>query len=554
MIKSRTIYFKNFSRFREIGSILIKHGFGFLFDNTSLRKFLPFHKHVIDENLISYTSPQRLRMAFEELGPTFIKLGQLLSVRPDLLDQAYIEELEKLQNDVEPIPFEQVIEVCQQNGIDIYREFLSFERDPIAAASIAQVHRARLLSGEDVVIKIQRPGIEKVILTDLEILLDISRILEKKTSWARFYQLNKVVEELREAILAELNFLTEAENIDTFRRNFQGHKNIHIPRVIKEYTTRQVLVMEYLEGIKISDFETLRKSRLNHRRIAENLVDILYNQIYIHGFFHADPHPGNIAVAEDESIILYDFGQVGHLDNVLKENCLDLLISMVRYDVNGVTRALLRIGEETQHVSREELRRDVSKLQKKYYGMPLGQINIGEAMAEILELFMHYRVRVPAELSLLAKMLMTIEGIISQLDPNISIVEIAEPYGRRAVMQRYKPDRLKSSMENLVFDYSRLLQDLPNSLEALIHLINEGELKIKMEHVNLPRATAKFDIMSNRLSLAIILAGIIVGTALIYDSAQPALFGKFSLAEFGFVTATILGLFLAYSILKSGKY
>lgn len=554
MIIKKSIYFKNFGRFREIGSILIKHGFGFLFDNTSLRKFLSFNKEVIDENLISYSSPQRLRMAFEELGPTFIKLGQLLSVRPDLLDQAYIEEFEKLQNDVESIAFEQVVEVCQQNGIDIYREFLSFDRDPIAAASIAQVHKAKLINGEDVVVKIQRPGIEKIIFTDLEILLDISRILERKTSWARFYQLNKVVQELRQAIISELNFLSEAENIETFIRNFQGHKNIRIPRVIKKYTTRQVLVLEYLEGIKISDFETLQKSKLNHRRIAENLVDILYNQIYIYGFFHADPHPGNLAIAEDESIIVYDFGQVGHLDNILKENCLDLLISMVRYDVNGVTRALLKIGEETQHVNREELRRDVSKLQKKYYGMPLGQINIGESLTEILELFMHYRVRIPAELSLLGKMLMTIEGIISQLDPSISIVDIAEPYGRKAVMHRYKPDRLKSGLENLAFDYSRLVQDLPRSAESLIHLINEGELKIKMEHVNLPRATAKFDIMSNRLSLAIILAGIIVGTALIYDSAQPALFGRFSLAEFGFVTAMILGLFLAYSILRSGKY
>jgi len=245
---------------------------------------------------------------------------------------------------------------------------------------------------------------------------------------------------------------------------------------------------------------------------------------------------------------------VGVIDEVLKEHCIDLLLGMVRYDVNGVTRALLSIGISSQYVNREELRRDVAKLEQKYYGLPLAQIRLGVALAELLELSTRYQVRIPAELSLLVKMLMTIESIISQLDPQLSIVDIAEPYGRRVMLKRYSPSHIKSGLQRIALDYGRVIKDFPRDIENILSLIGEGEFKIKIEDINLNRMTAKFDVMSNRLSLAIIVASIIIGTSLIAEKMNSSIMKTLPVVELGFMAAMILGLFLAYSIIKSGKY
>lgn len=548
-------HLNHIARYREIGNVLIKHGFGFLFDQFSLRRITGLGKLKRwgrkDE---SCGNPRRLRYALEELGPTFIKLGQLLSIRPDLLGPEYITELEKLQNEAPPIAYEEVLGVCMQNGLDIEGKFLYVNPEPLAAASIAQVHAAVLKSGARVVLKVQRPGIEKVIERDLLILADMGRLLEKRTAWGRLYKLSEIVDELSTALRKELKFDQEGRNADTFYRNYRHDPHVLIPRVYWEYSSRQVLTMEYLEGIKISDIAALRKANFTTAEIAENLLAALFTQIYERGFFHADPHPGNIAISAGGQIIFYDFGQVGVLDDVLKEYCIDLLLGMIRYDVDAVTRALLSITISSSYVNRDELRRDVARLEQKYYGMPLAQIQLGAAMAELLELCTRYQARIPANLSLMVKMLMTVESIISQLDPQISIVDIAEPYGRRVMMKRYSPGYLQKTFEHIALDYLRMVKNLPGSTEKILSLVSEGEFKIKMEDVNLNKMTAKFDIMSNRLSLAIIIASIIIGTALIAEKMNSTLISRIPIVQLGFVAAVILGLLLAYSIIRSGKF
>jgi ubiquinone biosynthesis protein len=460
----------NINRSREVANVLIKHGFGFMFDRISLRKILGGKIPPQDNDMQIYSAPQRLRFALQELGPTFIKLGQLLSIRPDLLPADFISELERLQNDVPPFSFAEVKEVFNKNGIDMGKAYQSFHDQPIAAASIAQVHEAVLHNGDEVVVKVQRPGIARQIESDLDILFSLSRLLEKRTAWGRLYKISEIMDELGKAIRSELDFSLEARNTDTFRKNFRHDRNVKIPAVYWEYSSSKIITLERLEGIKVSDFAGLKQAGLDTGRIAARLVDALFKQIYEHGFFHADPHPGNLAVSPEHKIIFYDFGQVGIIDEVLKERCMDLLLAMMRYDVNGVTRALLSIAISSHHVNRDELRRDISKLEQKYYGLPMSQIKLGEALAELLELSTRYQVRIPPELSLMVKMLMTVESIVAQLDPQLSIVDIAEPYGRRVLLKRYSPSRISSGLRDLSMDYLRLLKNSPHDIEILLTL------------------------------------------------------------------------------------
>lgn len=537
-------------RHREVLNVFIKHGFGPYFHRLSRFKFFKRRKPIRDK----VNFPVRLRLALEELGPTYIKLGQLLSTRPDVIGADYIKELEKLQNEVPPFSFTELKDICASEGIDIEQDYAIFEPEPIAAASMAQVHVAYLHSGEKVVVKVQRPNIDRIITTDLEILTDISRLLEKRTSWGRFYRISEIIDEVADAIRKELDFNLEASNAEKFKQMYRRKPHIKIPKVYNELSTKRVLTLEYLEGIKVSDFHSLKKSSYNTKRIASNIVEALFEQIYIHGFFHADPHPGNIAIGPNEAIIFYDFGQVGTIDNYLKQKGMELIIGMMRYDTNNVTRILLEIGIGSYNVNIEEFRRDIAKLQSKYYGLPLSEINLGIAMAEIVEVSIKHKMRLPAELSLLIKMAMTLESIVSRLDPELSIIDIAEPYGKKLIEKRLSPRNLKNSIGDFVLDSTELTKKIPRYLDTILALLEEGELKIKTEHSNLDKLSSKLDIMTNRLSLAIIVASIIIGSSLAVDKATSNFFTKVPFVELGFATAMILGLFLAYSILKSGRY
>ncbi|NSW83383.1 MAG: AarF/ABC1/UbiB kinase family protein [Syntrophothermus sp.] len=546
----RIKHLNHMQRYRQVLNILGRHGFGFVFDRLPVRN----RKSKETRKDTYLTGPERLRSVLEQLGPTYVKLGQLLSTRPDLLPAEYIRELEKLQDSVPPFPFKQVQQVLDEEGLRTEDIFASFSEEPLASASIGQVHEAVLKTGEKVVVKVQRPGIGKIIENDLEILYELIGMLEKHTKWGRLYQLTDILDEFANALRKEMDFAQEGRNADKFRENFRQNRNVLIPKVYWEYTSRRVLVLEYIGGVKVSEFERLIRAGFDLKRVANHIVEALFQQIYEHGFFHADPHPGNIAIAPGEKVIFYDFGQVGTVDEVLIERCMDLVMAMVRYDVNGVTRALLQVGIATRHVNREELRRDVSRLQQKYYGMPFSQIRVGEALGELVQLSFKYQVRVPPELSLMVKMMMTIEGLLSRLDPGLSVVEIAEPYGKAILKKRFSLDRIRQEASEVLLDHYMAARNLPREIESIMNMLEEGELKLKLEHTNLNRLQTVLDIISNRISLSIIIASIIVGSSLIVAGNREGFIPGVPLVEIGFATAVVLGLFLAYSILKSGRY
>lgn len=541
----------NWPRYKEVANILVKYGYGFLFDRFSWQGWKPVRER---EEKRPRGFPRRLRQMLEELGPTYVKIGQLLSTRPDILGIDYIRELEKLQDEVPPFSHAELMRILSQEGIDLERDFQWFDMKPMAAASIAQVHEAVSKNGQRIVLKIQRPGIARKIETDLSVMLELGRLAEKRTAWGRLYRVSEVAEELGEALRNELDFLKEAHNADRFYRNFRDHAAVIIPRVIWEFTTSRILALECVKGMKVQEIIKMDNGGFDREQIARHLVEALFFQLFEHGFFHADPHPGNIAIAPGEKIIFYDFGQVGVVNQYTKGISMNLITSMMRYDADGVARALLQIGVSTRHVNRNVFKADVSMLQQKYYGLPLSQINVGEALRELLDLSIKHQVRLPAQLSLMVKMLLTLESLVSQLNPGLSIVDIAEPYGRRIMMNRLSPRQLRNNLEEMLLDYFDVVRHLPRSTANVVKMIEEGELRVKMEHANLKTLIAKVDVMSNRLSLSVIVAAIIVGTSLIARQDHTDFFGRIPLVELGFTAGIILGLILAYSIIKSGRY
>lgn len=548
-------HYRHLGRYREIANVLARYGFGMLVDQLGLRGLLVSRSMSEGkERETRLTGPRRLLGALQELGPTFVKLGQILSTRPDLLPRDYIEELEKLQDTVPPFPFPQVEELLERElGLPWSEIFASLSPSPLASASIGQVHLAQLKSGETVVVKVQRPGVERIIEVDLEILFDLARVLETRTAWGKQYGLVSIVEEFSRSLSAELDYSQEGRNADRMAGLFKDDPRVVIPRVYWEYSTRRVLVMEYLEAIKISDTERLKAAGYNCPRIAQHLVEIILKQIYEFGFFHTDPHPGNLGVLAGERLVLMDFGQVGHMSQDTREKAVDMVLAMVRYDVDGVMRSLLEIGVVQHRVDRASLRRDLSFLQEKYYGLPLAQIKVGEALRELVDLSFKYQIRIPPEFVLAIKCLITTEGVVQQLHPQISMLELAENFARQVLRRRFELRNVRRSVEHSLLEVWYLLRSLPRRWENVLGLLEEGEIKIVLEHKNLPDFSSRLSRISNRLVLSILLGSLIIGSSLMAQRSPGGLFQNLPVAEIGFTIAAAIGFWLVISIIRSGR-
>lgn len=545
--------YRHIQRYRQIINVISKHGLGHLLDFIGLKNPLRFPGRQKKTNAYLSTAV-RIRMVIEELGPAFIKLGQLLSIRPDLLPPNYLVQLEKLQEQVTPVSFDKIKEVIESElQQPLSAVFAELEPDPIAAASIGQVHSGRLRTGERVVVKVQRPGVKKIVTTDLEILGDIARFLESRTEWGRSYNIVGLVDELSRTIRDELDYTVEAGNADRFAENFQNDPSVRFPKVFWKYSTRQMLVLETVTGIKINDFAGSEELDANKRIAAKNLVNAILKQLLIDGFFHADPHPGNILLAPNGAILFLDFGMVGRLDNWMRERLVFLMFNLIQENVANIVDILMEIGDIRGDANRKILRHEIFYLFDKYYHQPLNRIHIGTALHELLSLAWSYRFKFPKELSLIARCLFLLESTVSKLTPESSLLELSQPFGSKLLREQLSWRHLSKTGLTLFQNWLFFSLELPERLNNIFRSAEKGELKLILEHHNFDSFITKMNLIGNRLSFSLIIAAIIIGSSLIAHQTQLTLFGTFPIAEAGFIVAVLMGVWLLISIIRSGK-
>lgn len=548
-------------RYREIVDVMIRHGFGYLVDRFGLRPFRSLRERLVGprplkEQLLLLSEAERLRLALEELGPTFIKFGQILSTRYDLIPEDFILELSKLQDRVPPFDYlEAKKSVEQELGKNIEDIFLSFDPEPIAAASIGQVHRARLYSGEDVIVKVMRPGIEEIIQTDLNILMSMAKFAEKHIKESKFFYPVGFVEEFSRILRQEIDYTHEAQNADRFYSNFAGSTAVRIPKVFREYTTNRVLTMEFLEGIKISDIAQIEAYGLDKKKISIDLANIYLKMIFEDGYYHADPHPGNIMVSREGIIIFLDFGIAGYVDPVLHENLANLIISIQRNDIDFLIEVLMEMGLISEIVSEPMLRIKLEELINKYYGLSRKFIDPSVFLQDLIEVVIKSRGKIPTNIMLLSKTLATRDEISHKLDPEHNFAELVGPYIKKMILERTSASYVIKETAKTVWDYASLIKAFPGRVRHILTKAEKGTLKLELEHQGIETLIEELDVTSNRLSFSMIISALIIGSSLIIQTRMsPTLWGVPLLGIFGFFIAGFLGMGLLFSILRSGKW
>ncbi len=549
-------------RYREIVDVMIRHGFGYLVDRFGLRPFRSLRERLfgpvpLKEQLLILSEAERLRLAIEELGPTFIKFGQILSTRHDLIPSEYIQELSKLQDRVIPFEYAEAKKVIEKEfGKNIEEIFQSFNPKQIAAASIGQVYRATLPGGEEVAVKVMRPGVEEIIETDLAILMGLARFAEKHIKESKFFNPVGFVDEFSRVIRHEIDYMHEARNADRFYVNFAGSTTVKIPKTYWKYTTKHVLTQEYSEGIKISDIAQLEASGLDKKKITIDLANAYLKMIFEDRFYHADPHPGNILVSREGNIIFFDFGMAGHIDPVLHENLANLMIAMRRNDIDFLIEALSEIGLISDAGSESPmLRIKLEELLNKYYSLSTKFIDLTAFLRDIITVFAKSRGKIPANIMLLSKTLMIRDEISRKLDPEHNFAELTEPYVKKMIEERTRASYIMKEAAKTIWDFARMVKVFPRRVNHILTKAEKGTLRLELGHQGLENFIEELDIMSNRLSFSLIIAALIVGSSLnIQTGMSPRIFGVPLLGIFGFLLAGFLGIGLLISILRSGKW
>ena len=547
-------------RYRTILGVLIKYGFGHFVEQLNIDYYLELGKRIVTRDrmpkeLERYSQPQRLRLAMEELGPTFIKLGQLLSTRPDVLGQEYIQEFSKLQDKVPAVSVEKVKEQIQRElGYPADELFAEFSEQPLAAASIAQVHRGKLKSGEEVVFKVRRPGITKIVETDIDVLMGLAYLIEQHVPAIAIYDPIGLVKEFRRSILRELDFTREGRTVDRFAVNFTDNPTVYIPKIYWDYSGEIVLTLEYVPGIKISQLDELKAEGYDLKEIARRGADAFLKQVLDYGLFHADPHPGNIFVLPDQVICMLDYGMIGRLGQDLKEQLLDLLQALLEKDVDRIISHLLYSGELTDTADLKNLKRDLHDFIEDYYDLVLQDIKIGRLFSEFIEILTHHQIHYPPDYMMLAKALVIMEGVGRQLDPEFNMIAHMRPYVNKLILERFSPKNMTMQASKIAHAYTALAKNLPHDIKEFLNRLNRNQFKIDLEHRGLEKLVTDLDRSSNRVSFAVVIGSLIVGSSLVMQIDKgPMVFGFPLLGLLGYSIAGLLGLWLAVGILRSGR-
>ncbi|MGP8337311.1 MAG: ABC1 kinase family protein [Methanosarcinaceae archaeon] len=550
--------YKMAKRYGKIIDILIKYEFGYLVDQMNLRPFKSIKskfKGYCELKGAPLTGPERARKVLEELGPTYIKFGQILSVRQDLIPIKYANEFAKLQDAVPHFDFKDVsLLIRQELGAPIDDIFSEFEHEPIAAASIGQVHRAKLHDGTDVVVKVQRPGIKKVIEADLDIMYSIAGFAEEHIHDAKLYRPIDVIDEFSRSIHAEMDYTQEARNIDRFLTNFKDDPHIYIPEVYWDFSSERVLTLEYIEGIRSNDFGRIEELGFDKNEIATYGAKAFMKQIFEYGFFHADMHPGNIIIMDDGKIALIDFGMVGHLSDDVRNALIDGLIATSNGDIDVLVEILRDLDAISEDVNIPALKTDLEYMLDRYYGRSLKQLDAPTMMVETISVLRKHQAKVPASIALLSKGIMTISGFGAIMVPDFNATILAEPYARKLMTKRMRPKSIVSGAFKDIWNFARMLHKVPNQVTHILDSAEKGYIHLKFEHGGLDRIVSELDAASNRLSFSLIISSLIVGSSLIIQTGmEPLVWGVPLLGVLGFSTAGFFGMWLVIYILKTGR-
>tara|TARA_R110002124_G_scaffold174569_2_gene342225 strand:- start:4066 stop:5778 length:1713 start_codon:yes stop_codon:yes gene_type:complete len=544
-----------FRRYREIVRIMLRHGFGYLVVEFGLQRFIPFHKGWLGHSRKEqpYSSAEHLRLLFEELGPTFIKMGQILSTRPDLLPPEMAIEFTKLQDTAPPVAWNDIQVVLNEHFSGDYDTvFTELDSTPEASASIGQVHRGMLADGQVVAVKVQRPGVQQQIAVDLEVLRGIAGRAAQNPQFAP-YEPVAIVEEFAQTITRELDYSQEVRNIDRYRRGLDARERVRVPDVFHSLSGNCVLVMEYIDGIRIDDIEQLKKINVDPKELADRLARLLLGTAFSNGFFHADPHPGNFRITEDGTMVLLDFGMVGYLSSRDRTVLTELTMAMVEADPERMTDRLIDLGLKVKGHNIALLETELGRFLNNYFDIPLSQIPMGEVLTNLLELIRSLRMRLPAQMAILTKTILMAEGIGTQLDPDFHLVPVARKFVRRAIIRRFRPDSSESRLRLASLDALTLAEQAPKEIRHFMGRLRRGEMDMDIT-VNDKQVIRELRQLGKTIKVSALTLALVIAVALLMLIYHPEgwelwirwIFGT------GLVVALFLLGYLLFSSLRNG--
>jgi ubiquinone biosynthesis protein len=536
---------RSLGRMTEIGRVATRHGFGYLLDRRRASDDEP-----------DADRGRRLREMLDELGPTFVKFGQLLSTRPDIVPPDVIVELRKLQDDVTPFPMEDVERVVREElGLTVERAFVDFDERPIAAASIGQVHRATLPTGVDVVVKVQRPSAPRQIESDLRLMGSAASFVRERVRQLDFIDTGELVDEFGRSIRQELDYQQEARNAEAFRRNFAGDDRVAVPRVWWRYTTGRLLTLERLEGIHVRDIALESWTDEKRRDLAYRLTDAWMTMIFRHAFFHGDPHPANILHLNDGRLGLVDFGLVGRLTDADMARLTRLFVDAATENISALPRRLADLGVRYPREREDELRSRIEELYYRYYGTRLSDIDPIEAIREGLDLIYAMNLRLPTRFVILDKAIATLGSVAAEVYPDFNVFEVARPYAKQLVADRLSPKRLALRARQEVEELSEIAFEMPRQVHDVLNELRDGELLMRISNPGVDDLAHHIDVSVNRIAVALVILGGLVGSSLIGVLAEngPHLLGLHLLSVIGFVMSGVFGVWLLWGVMRSGR-
>ena len=554
---------RSIGRLSEIAQVMVRHGFGYFFEAHKLSDLLPGRSaedrlaDVAAEHGAASARGQHLREVLDELGPTFVKFGQLLSTRPDVVPPDIVVELRGLQDDVRPFPFEQAERVIEEElGNTLERLFLDFEPAPVAAASIGQVHRATLPNGRKVAVKVQRPGAPQKIEADLGLLYQAARLARERIRALDFVDTRQLVDEFARSIRKELDYRQEGRNAQNFHRHFAGHPHVHVPKVYWQYTRPRVLTLEWIDGIKLADVDLVTTTVEERREIAYRITEAWMTMIFRHGFFHGDPHPANILLpAEAGSIGLVDFGAVGTLTDDDMSKLTGLFIDAANENIDQLPKRLSDLGVRYPKEREGEFLAELRELYYRYYGASLSEVDPIQVIREGFQLIYSMNLHLPARFLLLDRTLATLASVGAELYPDFNVFEVARPYARDLMLERFAPHRVARRVRREALSYAQVIAEAPYQFHDFMEEIRDGQIEVGFVHKGLDQFLESMQNAINRLVVALIVVGGLIGSSLIgiFAKGGTDVLGVNVISIIGFALSTVLGIWLLWGVIRSGR-